>query len=336
MKLQDITPKRLPAEELRDHLMLRAAKLYYGLEHTQSQIALELGLTRWQVSRLLSEAKELGVVRIEIVPRSARRLDLEALLQKEFGLAEAIVVSGAGVEGKEQGPALESVAQAAGQFLASQSPKVSLIGVSWGRTMAAVAHWLPQKWSDGVSVVVVNGATMYRTGGNQSNAVAERFAQAGNGTATLLPVPAIVGASTTRKVLEHDPVIARILELARRAPITCFGLGALSKSSVLVESGYLEPEDIDRLASRGAVGDILGRFINAEGEIADPDLDARTIGVKPRDLRSRRTVGICAGRAKHAIALTCLRAGYINVLVTDEGTAIYALEQGSRTGEKRG
>src|SRR5271167_173503 len=43
---------------------------------------------------------------------------------------------------------------------------------------------------------------------------------------------------------------------------TCFGLGALSKSSVLVASGYVEPEDIDRLASCGAVGDILRRFIN--------------------------------------------------------------------------
>ena len=177
-------------------------------------------------------------------------------------------------------------------------------------------------------VVLVNGATMYRSGGNQSNAVAERFAQAGNGTAVLLPVPSVVGASATRRVLEEDPVIARTLDLARQAPITCFGLGALSRTSVLVESGYLEPEDVDRLASLGAVGDILGRFLRADGEVADPELDDRTLGVKPRDLQSRFTVGICAGRAKHAIALTCLRAGYVNVIVTDEPTALHALEQG--------
>ena len=44
------------------------AKLHYGLERTQGQIAEELGLTRWKVSRLLSDARELGLVRIEIVP----------------------------------------------------------------------------------------------------------------------------------------------------------------------------------------------------------------------------------------------------------------------------
>jgi deoxyribonucleoside regulator len=329
-KTPDTAPHRLPAEELRDQLMLRAAKLYYSLERTQGQIAEELGLTRWQVSRLLSDARQSGLVRIEIVPRAGRRPDLEARLQKAFGLAESIVVAGGDTGGDEQGFAVESVAQAAGQFLASQNPKVSFIGVSWGRTMAAVAHWLPPQWSDGVHVVLVNGATMYRSGPSESNSVAERFAQTGNGTATLLPVPTIVGARNTRRVLEHDPVIANIMAMARHAPMVCFGLGALSKSSVLVDSGYLEPKDVDRLAADGAVGDILGRFVDAAGQVVDPELDARTIGLRPQELRGRCAVAICAGRAKHAIALACLRAGYVNVLVTDEATAAHALENDGR------
>ena len=82
-----------------------------------------------------------------------------------------------------------------------------------------------------------------------------------------------------------------------------------------------------RMASL-AIGDILGHFIDANGGIADPDLDARTLGLRPEQLRDKeRAVAVSAGRAKRRMVLTCLRAGYINVLVTDEATALYCLER---------
>ena len=88
---------RLPADESRDHLMIQAAKLYYDLDRTQAQVADELGLTRWQVGRLLAEAKAEGVVRVEIVPRARRATGLEAALQARWNLREALVVPMGGV-----------------------------------------------------------------------------------------------------------------------------------------------------------------------------------------------------------------------------------------------
>ena len=325
MNASTATSVRLPSDELRAQLMVQVAKLYYDMEKTQSEIAEEVGLTRWQVSRLIREAREVGIVRIEIIPRSPRSPDLEVSLQQAYGLREAVVVPTG--EADDEGIGFESVAQAAGQYLAGINPKVPLVGVSWGRTMAAVAHWLPSGWNEGVHVVLVNGATNVRSTSQQTNVVAERFAQAGNGTATLLPVPAIVGKKSTREVLEQDPVIADVLALAEKAELVCFSVGALSHHSVLVESGYLDEADIDALGRRGAIGDILGHFIDSDGAIADMDLDARTLGLRPEHLRDKpRAVAVSAGRAKHTVVLTCLRAGYINVLVTDEPTARYALE----------
>lgn len=319
------TTVRLPSDELREQLMVQVAKLYYDLEKTQSEIATEVGLTRWQVSRLIREAREIGIVRIEIVPRSQRRPDIEVELQRAFGLREAIVVPTGPSD--DEGISLESVAQAAGQYLAGINPKIELIGVSWGRTMAAVARWLPPAWNDGVHVVLINGATNLRSTSQQTNMVAERFAQAGNGRATLLPVPAIVGKRGTREVLEQDPVIADVLALAEAAPTVCFSVGALSNHSVLVESGYLNEAEIAALAARGAIGDILGHFVTADGAMADPELDDRTLGLRPEHLpHKQRAIAVSAGRSKHPVVLTCLRAAYINVLVTDEATALYCLE----------
>jgi deoxyribonucleoside regulator len=192
--------------------------------------------------------------------------------------------------------------------------------------MTAVARRLPPRWNDGVQVVLMNGATNIRGTAFRTNAVAEGFAEAGNGSATLLPVPAIVGNPATRTVLEEDPVIAGILDIARKAPVACFGMGPMTTRSVLVDSGYLDAGEIAALQRAGAVGDVLGRFLDAEGRIVSPELDARTIGLRPEALRDKAyAIGVAAGAHKAGIARACLTARYINVLVTDAATAAQLL-----------
>jgi DNA-binding transcriptional regulator LsrR (DeoR family) len=99
-------------------------------------------------------------------------------------------------------------------------------------------------------------------------------------------VPAILGLRSTKEALEGDPVIAGVLALAEETPIACFTLGALSEQSVHVESGHLSKREVAMLRKKGAIGDILGRFINIDGEIADQAINARTVGLD----RGRRKI----------------------------------------------
>lgn len=318
---------RLPSSDQRDHLIVQVAKLYYDLERTQSQIAGELGLTRWQVGKLLTEAKEAGIVRIEITPRAGRRTTMELDLQRSFGVKEAIVVPTGDIE--DPGLVTDSVAQAAATHLASLSPKPALMGVSWGRTMSAVARALPKDWCPGLHVVLINGSTALTATNSRNSAVAEEFAQSTGGRATLLPVPAIIGSKSTRQALEQDPVLGRVFALAEEAPVLCFGLGGLTSQSVLLGSGYLGDDDIARLRDLKAVGDIMGRFVDRDGRVADSQLDDRTIGLRLESLAAKeRVIGVAAGEDKHRIAAACLRAGYVTDLVTDEVTARRILEEG--------
>jgi deoxyribonucleoside regulator len=41
------------------------------------------------------------------------------------------------------------------------------------------------------------------------------------------------------------------------------------------------------------------------------------------------SIGVAAGESKHAVVRACLRAGYANVLVTDERTALFLLDETS-------
>lgn len=324
---RDVQFRGLSAEQ-RELLMIQVAKRYYELDMTMGDLAKELGLTRWQASRLLSDARESGIVRIEIVPRAPRSPELESRLQRRFGLKDAVVVPQSPEE--DDALLLDSVAQAAARLIAGLG-KVPLIGVSWGRTMSAVARRLPPFWNEGVEVVLLNGAMNIRSPSTRTNNTAELFARAANGMATLLPVPAILGHAATRLALEQDPTIAGVLALGRRAPVICFGMGAVAPDSVLVQSGFVSEAEQARLRAKGAVGDILSRYIDAQGAIVDPELDARTIGLDLRFCAEREfSIGVAAGRAKHAIALACLRAGYLNVLVTDEETALFLLDETHR------
>ena len=97
---------------------------------------------------------------------------------------------------------------------------------------------------------------------------------------------------------------------------------------MLVQSGFVTVEEQAALKAKGAVGDILSRFIDASGEVVDPELDARTIGLDLRDCANREfSIGVAAGAEKHAVVRACIRARYLNVLVTDEPTARFLLEE---------
>jgi deoxyribonucleoside regulator len=305
--------------------MVQAAKLYYELDYTQSDIAKQLGLTRWQVGKLLREARELDVVRIDISPRSPRRPDLESALQRQFGLREAVVVP---VTVDNDGFILDAVAQAGARYLASLYPRPKTLGISWGRTMAAMVRWMPRQWNRGLHVVVLNGGIGRTNSPSQPVDVAVRMAASAAGFAMIMPVPAILGLRATKEALEQDPTISTVLSAAERTQIACFTVGALSHQSVHVESGHLTKAEIAHLRRKGAVGDILGRFINRAGEIADEAIDARTIGLDPKALRDKeRSICVAGGRSKHAAVRAGLIARYYNVLVTDEQTANFLLKQ---------
>src|SRR4051795_132127 len=73
-------------------LAVRAAELYYDDNKTQDEVGALLRISRFKVGRLLTQARENGIVRIEIVHPLARRLGLERELRERFALTDAVVV----------------------------------------------------------------------------------------------------------------------------------------------------------------------------------------------------------------------------------------------------
>ena len=301
-------------------LSIRAAELYYEENKTQDEIGSILRLTRWKVGRLLAQAKASGFIRIEIVHPRARRLPVERALREATGLKDAVVVSTAGVAGDEE---LQSrTAQAAADYLTGLRPIPRTLGISWGRTLHDVSVHLKQGWSHGVNVVQINGGVSLNKRAGTAAATAVTIAHKALGSATLLPSPAILERLETKRAIEADRAVAAVLEMATGASAYLFSAGQADENSALVDSGYLTPAQVAELVRKGAVGDIVGRYIDADGNIVDPELDERTVGIQLEQLRAAETaIAVIAGPSKHAVARAIVRSGLCTVLVTDEDTA---------------
>lgn len=308
-------------------LAVRVAELYYDDDKTQDEIGALLGITRWKVGRLLHHARERGIVRIEIVHPRARRLGAERRLRDVFGLRDAVVVP-AGDDVRV------NVAQAAADYLTALRPVPRTLGVSWGRTLDDVAARLPAGWATGVDVVQINGAVSLNRRASTAATTAALIAQKAQGEATLLPSPAILEKRETKLAIEADRTVAGILQRAGDAAAYLYSAGVSDATSVLVESGYLTAADVDELVRKGAVGDVVGRYIDANGNPVDPELDGRTVGLALEQLRTADlAIFVVAGEAKHDIARAVVGSGLCTVVITDEATAVALLDETDRLKE---
>ncbi len=173
----------------------------------------------------------------------------------------------------------------------------------------------------------INGGVSLNRRPGAAATMAATIAQRGSGQAVLLPSPAILERLETKRAIEADRTVADVLALAATASAYLYSAGVADASSVLVESGYLTPDDVAELVRKGAVGDVVGRYIDANGHIVDPGLDERTVGLGLDELRSAATaIFVVAGETKHDVARAIVMSGLCTVLVSDEDTARALLE----------
>ena len=197
---------------------------------------------------------------------------------ERFGLADAVIVPDA--RRPTTATLAARVAQAAADYLTALRPVPRTLGVSWGRTLNAVAERLPDGWATGVTVVQINGGvSLNRRPGSAADHRPPRSPSAAAARPCCCRAPR--SSSASRPSRRSRPT-ARSPTCSRRRPTASaylYSAGVADASSVLVESGYLTADDVDELVRKGAVGDVVGRYIDANGHIVDPALDERTVGL---------------------------------------------------------
>ena len=137
----------------------------------------------------------------------------------------------------------------------------------------------------------------------------------------MLPLPVIFDSAETKQWVEKDRHIAHIVEMGSHVDVAVFTVGAAARESLALNLGYLSEEETQLILER-AVGDVCSRFFDAEGRVAVPEVDARTVSITFDALAARPARVLVAGGAEKADAIrVVLEQGLATHLVIDHNTA---------------
>lgn len=301
------------------------SRLYYLEGATQAQIAKQLNLSRPTISRALQYARDNNIVNIQVNDPLSNVDDLKAQLQRKYQLDD-VVIADVGSAGNYQED-LDLLGQAAAAYLPQIIQDNDTIGISWGRTLAAVARHLQPSDRKNVQVVYLKGTVANSTHNNFVVEVTKHFNACYHTQAEILPLPVIFDNQDIKKMVVKDRFIHSILTAAQQAQVALFTVGTTAPDATLFELGYLSKEEIARL-QKESVGDIVSQFVDANGQIVDPALTARTVALPIEQLKEKRqAVLIAGGMAKLPAIRAALAGRYANVLVTDTNVALHLIDE---------
>ncbi|MEJ6554433.1 sugar-binding domain-containing protein [Microbacterium esteraromaticum] len=301
---------------------LTAAQLYYMQDQTMEVIARELGTSRSSVSRLLSFAREVGLVDIRIHSPLERLGMLEQRLNERHGITAHIAPIPERVSEVER---LERVALTAGRLLTQFVESNMVVGVAWGSTISAVSRSLLPKETHGTTFVQLNGAGNTQTSGLEySSDILQRFGHAFGAQVEQFPVPAFFDSPDTREAMWRERSTRRVLAFQAKMDIAVFGLGSPGADvpSRVYVGGYLGRDDYRSLEEDAVIGDVATVFFRADGSWRDVRLNARSTGPGLDRLRRvPRRVCVVSGSAKLGSLRAAIGAGLITDVVLDDALA---------------
>ncbi len=294
-------------------LMHRAARLYYVDELNQAAIADRLTVSRPTVSRLLAEARRVGIVQITVhdpdslhtggddAPRLAAALGLDRVWlapRPATDLGQSLA--------EPVGEALREAGLRAGDVLL----------VSSGRTVWELSHTaLPALV--GCEIVPTVGGVAEPEAWHQTNEIVRSVAERGHGRPHFLVTQAMPSPAMSRTLAE-DPEFRRVTGFWMRAQAALVGVGAPPAGRASISTSV--PLDDEGL--QDGVGDVCLNFYRADGRpSAFPGSD-RMVRISPEQLRRvPRTIAVAVGEEKVPSIVGGARAGLFNRLVTDAPTA---------------
>ncbi|MEH6234323.1 sugar-binding transcriptional regulator [Corynebacterium pseudotuberculosis] len=304
--------------DARDAQAIDAAKLYYASGLGQAEVAQRLGISRPTVSKMLSYAREKGFVTITLNDPREQGDEIAQRLKERFSLEHVRVVRPVSPDKEEL---LRELGNAGASLLEDLVCDGMSVGISWGNTLNNVSEHLRSLPRHDVSVVQLKGGHSLSERSTNDLSTLTRFARAFNAEMNLLPLPVILDSREAKDLVVRDRHISCMLSAGANADVVVFTVGSVQRESLLLNLGYLSEEEINRLLTH-AVGDICSRFYTETGEIADPAIDARTVGISIKDLSSRPTRVLVAGGVDKAKAIrVALEMGTTTHLVTDFGAA---------------
>jgi DNA-binding transcriptional regulator LsrR (DeoR family) len=297
------------------------ARRYYLDGASKSEIAAELGLSRFKVARMLDRARTSGLVRIELHYEGEIDLDLSVRLATEYGLRRCLVI-----DSPEDDEALlrANVGRVAAGLLAEIIDKDDVLGLAWSRTLMAMRSALTTLAP--CAVVQLTGALWRPDVDEGSIELVRDVARIANGPAFCFYAPMILPEAGTARSLRAQTEVAQAIDRFGELTKAIITIGAWARGQSTVADAISETEYMqhERL---GTCAELCGIQLDSDGNVLTTALSERIVGIGPEQLRAvPEIVAIAYGTPKARAVRAAVRGGFVTSLITHGSLARELLE----------
>lgn len=301
---------------------VNVARMYYYQGMKTEVIAKEMHMSRSTVSRLLSYARENGLVDIHVVDPNEKPQQMERKFLSRYNLKRVHVVPVPEMAGEAAW--LERVAHCAATYLNTLFNSKMVLGIAWGTTLTAISRHLLKKNTYNSHIIQLNGAgNTQSTGIDYAGEIIARFANNYNARANLFPVPTYFDYPETKVQLWKEGSIQHILEMQNTSDLLLYSIGAVNAGvpSHVHTAGYLDKKDYAEIEKQKIVGDIATVFFREDGSFNNIPINDRASGPNLEFFQKKHGICVVSGLAKITGLHGALNGKLMNELIIDEPTA---------------
>ena len=296
------------------------ARRYYLDDWKQSDIARELGVSRPLISRMLSEARELGIVEITVHEPGTQPVRLIDRLRLSGSIRGGVLVE----DGEDNDTTNRSLSQGAVELLGQLGTR--RLGVGWGYLIGQLVTWLeenPQPDSAVADICPLVGNASIPARNYQSNENVRLMAQQLGATPHFLYLPALPESLEEQRLLCSAEVYRQIRRQWETLDTALVNLGDYPSSpdfASLVRYGSL-------LQQQRACGRMLIYYFNEEGTVIQSDQDF-AIQIPLETLRRcPNIIGVCSANTSAKALGGALKSGFFTHIVARQDLVRGLLEQ---------
>lgn len=298
------------SEQSHEELLARISSEYYLENRSKVEIATSYEISRFQVARLLTEAREKGIVEIKVhFPSRVSGADIRRI-ESSLGIGEVVVADTTGDVIQARG----ILAKAAAAEVSRQATEGGTLGISWSRTLdvaSRLVRELPR-----CDIVQLAGALPAEGNSNPLELI-QRLGHLSGGLTWPLWAPLVVEDPTTASGLRRQPEITGALAKADSLDLAVVAIGAWKPGTSTVWE-RADAEVRQAAVEAGAVAECSGRLLNADGVPVESGLDEQIIAVTIKQLqRTPKVIAVAQGQARAEAVLAVAKAGFVTTLIID-------------------
>lgn len=308
--------------------LIKVAEMYFYERIPQIEISKKINVSTATVSRMLKEALERGIIKVQISNPNKQIDDLSQRLKQKFHLKAAIVTSLSNEINNEY-DLKKIIGKTAADYILTFLPPGSKVGIGPGLTVLEMVNSLQNcEKLMGLQIVPLMGGLGIEKIEYQVNKIASMLASFTGSRFHLLHAPAVVSSKKVKDVLLKEPVIVEITQMWDKLDYAIFSIGPQpvpSRNSII----NIHDKDIwEEIIKTKGTGEILGRIFDEKGNECDISWNHHLIAIPFDTLRNIPIkIAISGGSNKLESIYVALVRGWIDILITDSKTCKFLLER---------